>query len=970
MSENDEINLSADLYEGENFLEHIGIARRSGRFPWGSGEDAYQRSMEFKTYLTDMKAKGLSEAQIAEATTTFINKDRKEGEPYIAFKTTDLRAGIAISTEQIHAANVSRARLLKDQRQMSNVAIANAMGTRESTVRGWLKAGDEVKESSLRAVANKLKEELETKEYLDVGKGANLWIGNIGETKLRQALAMLKDEGLNVYNMDVDQLGTDKATKLRVLTREGNSWKDTLDAKNAGLVQTVGFQMDDFGTIQSNKVPPVSFSSKKLEVRYDEDGGTKMDGVIEVRRGKEDLSLGANRYAQVRIAVDGTHYLKGMAMYADDLPAGVDIRFNTNKSKTDPKIVKEGKLGALKPMKTDADGNVDNDNPFGATTKPHFFDTKSGVKKQSVLNMVNEEGAWDEWSKSLSSQMLSKQPLTLAARQLGEAQKARREELEGILKLTNPVVKQKLLDEYADSADAAAVHLKAAALPRQSSHVILPINSMRRHEIYAPNFDDGEKVSLVRYPHGGAFEIPSLTVNNKNAQAKRILGGARDAVGIHHSVAEQLSGADFDGDSVLVIPNPKGAVKSRPPLKELEGFDAKVVYKIPEGDTTTTRMTKKNTQTEMGKISNLITDMTIHGASESELAKAVKHSMVVIDAEKHGLNYKQSEQDNQIKMLKTKYQGGPRAGANTIISRASSTERIPRIIPRPAGKDEKGNKIGPVDPKTGRLVFVPDPDREYPKTRPVIDPKTGQQKVDPKTGNKVTEPTGEKGVKLTSGTKMQFAADARKLMSKNPAPMEELYAAHANNMKSLANEARLASLRTSMPHQNKAAKVVYKDEVASLETKLKAAQRNAPLERRAQILGNAWAKSRIDAHPEFDKDDIKKAKYKALEDARLATGANKVKIGAKTDDGKETLTTREWEAIQAGAFSSSRLKEILANSDMDRVRTLATPRTTSSLTVGQQARAKQMAASGRSMSEISEALGIPRSTLVDNLNKG
>ena len=43
----------------------------------------------------------------------------------------------------------------------------------------------------------------------------------------------------------------------------------------------------------------------------------------------------------------------------------------------------------------------------------------------------------------------------------------------------------------------------------------------------------------------------------------------------------------------------------------------------------------KNTQTEMGKISNLITDMTLKGATQDELARAVRHSMVVIDAEKH-----------------------------------------------------------------------------------------------------------------------------------------------------------------------------------------------------------------------------------------------------------------------------------------------------------------------------------------------
>ena len=939
----------------EDFLEHIGIARRSGRYPWGSGQDPYQRSKGFKAYMDEMKSKGLSESEIAQALTDYANRGVTEKKDMVTIRTTDLRAGTAISTEQIFAANSVRAQQLKEK-GLSNGAIAEAMGlprTAESTVRGWLKTGTEVKEGSLRATANKLKEEVESKEFLDVGKGTELWLG-VNESKLRSAVAMLKDEGYRVYNMDVDQLGTDKATKMRILTKEDKTFKDALDAKNEGRVKIVAAQSDDNGlTFVSPKGLPVPLSSKKLQVKYGDEGGAEMDGVIELRRDVPELSLGGKRYAQVRISVDGTHYLKGMAMYADDLPPGVDVRFNTNKKRAEA----PGKLDALKPMKTDKDGNVDPANPFGATTKPRFYKDKNGKDVQSPLNIVNEEGSWDMWSKSLSSQMLSKQPLALAARQLAETQKSRREELNAIKSLTNPVVRQKMLDEFADSADAAAVHLKAAALPRQSSKVILPINSMRKNEVYAPDFEDGTRVALVRYPHGGPFEIPSLTVNNKNSVAKRLLGGAVDAIGIHHSVAEQLSGADFDGDSVLLIDNSAGKVKTRSPLKELEGFDPKVMYKIPEGDTTTPRMTKKGTQTEMGKVSNLITDMTIHKASDSELARAVKHSMVVIDAEKHGLNYKESEIRNGIKELKAKYQGGPRKGASTLISRASATKRIDKIVPRPA-KDG-----GPIDPKTGRKVFVPAPDRDY---FVVKKNKDGSPSLDSE-GNPILLPRTRK----TKGTNMEFTDDARKLSSGTP--MEELYAAHANTMKALANEARKTSYDISakgLPRQNKAARAVYSKEVEALESKLKIAQRNAPRERRAQVLGNAIAKSAIEANPQWDKDDVKKAKYRALEEARQITGASKVKIGAKDTQGRSTFTDREWEAVQAGAFSSSRLKEILANSDMDRVRDLATPKSTSSLTTGQMARAKMMQDSGKSMTEIATTLGIPRSTLVDNLNRG
>ena len=61
----------------------------------------------------------------------------------------------------------------------------------------------------------------------------------------------------------------------------------------------------------------------------------------------------------------------------------------------------------------------------------------------------------------------------------------------------------------------------------------------------------------------------------------------------------------------------------------------------------------------------------------------VLYSMVVIDAEKHKLDYKQSEIDNNISSLKKKYQGTYdkegryREGAATLISRAKSQE--PRL---------------------------------------------------------------------------------------------------------------------------------------------------------------------------------------------------------------------------------------------------------------------------------------------------
>lgn len=936
-----------DLTE-EEYLEHIGIKRRSGRYPWGSGGDPYQRSVGFKAYYKEMKDKGLSETQIADGIQTFARLT----DPHASFTTSDLRAATQVSTEEIHAVNSARAAQLK-AKGLSNGAIAEAMGlprSAESTVRGWLNPSQRAQEKSLRSTADALKENLAkipADHVLDVGKGQNLYMG-LTATRFNTALAMLKDEGYEVHpNILVPQLGQQgKFTRFKVLARPGTSWHDARLAIVDGRLKTIAAQSDDHGeTFRVPKDLPISVSSKKIQVRYKDQGGDKMDGIIELRRGVPELDLGENRYAQVRIAVDGSHYLKGMAMYADDLPAGVNMRFNTPKASTG------NKLDVMKPLKM-ADGKVDPDGPFGSSTYPHVYVDKSGKTHQSPLNIVgtpgrgNIEGRWDEWSRSLSSQFLSKQPVSLASKQLGQAATTRKQELDRIMALTNPVVKKKLLQEYADSADAAAEHLKAAALPRQASRVILPMNSMRPHEVYAPGFENGERVALVRYPHAGPFEIPELTVNNKSLTAKRILGDATDAIGIHHSVAEKLSGADFDGDTVTVIPNDSGKVKSRASLAGLAGFDTRQ-YKIPEGDTTTPRLTKKTKQPEMGKISNLITDMSIHGANADEMARAVRHSMVVIDADKHDLNYKKSELDNNIAELKTKYQGGARRGAATLISRAGAEARVPQF------KIPSGDRG--INPRTGEVIRVPT-GRQIEKTITRTSKRTGEVttrvKVEPAT---------------TRGSRMEFAKDARELLSGGKkaggTPMEEVYAAHANTMKSYANAARKASVALRMPKVSPAAKALYAPQIKSLDAKLKTALRNAPLERRAQVLGNAIAKSRIDAHPELhgDKDAIKKIQYQSREEARQITGANKLKVHI-TDD--------EWTAIQAGAVAHTRLSEIFTHADMDRVRELATPRPRTSLSPGQVARARQLAALGKPMSQIAEQLGIPRSTLIDNLNAG
>lgn len=874
------------------YLAHYGTPRKSGRYPWGSGQDPYQNGKDFLGMVDELHKEGMSDTEIARG---------------LGITTTQLRDARSIARTAEKQGRIAEAQRLKDK-GYSNIAIGRKMGLNESTVRSLLAPGRKDKENILQATSEMLKAQVDKKGYLDVGSGVEHHVG-VSKTKLRTAVRALENEGYTVHNISVEQLGTGKKTTVKVLAKPGTTWGEVY--KNRDNIKQIANFSEDGGRSYSSLQTPISIDSKRVGVRYADEGGSAADGVIYVRPGVKDVSLGGARYAQVRVAVDGSHYLKGMAMYRDDLPDGVDLLFNTNKKNTG------NKHDAMKPMKDDPD------NPFGSSISKQIFESLPGGKKKvsSAMNIVNEEGDWEKWSRNLSSQMLSKQNRKLAQEQLGMAKDRKKQEFDEIMSLTNPAVKKRLLESFADDADASAVHLKAAALPRQGTHAILPIRSMKENEVYAPNYNNGERVVLVRHPHGGIFEIPELTVNNRQPEARRLLGQARDAIGINSKVAERLSGADFDGDTVLVIPNNTGRVRTAPALEGLKGFDPQAAYPAYEG---MPRMTARRKQLEMGVVSNLITDMTIRGATKHELAQAVRHSMVVIDAEKHNLNFQQSAKDNRIAQLKAKYQTDPDRrgyGASTLISRASSELRVPERKPRSASDG------GPIDPTTGRKVYT-------------------------ETGATYRNKAGKEVAKTTSTTRLAEASDAHKLSSGTP--IEQVYADYSNQLKSLANAARKEVLATPSIKYSPAAKKAYAQEVAKLEADLKLALRNSPLERQAQVLANAQVRQKKNANPDMDATELKKVKAQALMDARNRTGAQKQKI---------EISDRQWEAIQAGAVSNNKLNQILSNADLDRIKELATPKAKTLMSTAKINRAMAMLNAGYSQAEVAAALGVSVSTL-------
>jgi DNA-binding CsgD family transcriptional regulator len=977
----------------EEFLQHYGMPRRSGRYPWGSGDDPYQHGEDFLSRVEELKKKGWTE--------TPENIQKAFG-----LTTTQYRIEKSISKDERRMLDVARAKSLKED-GLGPSDIGKKMGVNESTVRSWLNQDSETRMLQSRKTADFLKEQVDKKRMIDVGSEVEREL-NVSRQKLDTALYMLEREGYHVHGGRVPQpTNKNQMTTLKVLAAPDVEHKEIF---NYDQIKTINdyISRDGGDTYEKKFTYPASLDSKRLKVLLADDIGTdgrpskEKDGIIELRRGVDDLSLGESRYSQVRILVDGTHYLKGVAVYSDNMPDGVDVVFNTSKTSYDK---------AMKKIKDDPD------NPFGSAIKDAdqggqywYTDKKTGEKKLGLINKRADEGDWSEWKDTLPSQFLAKQSKQMAKKQLDLAKADKAAELDEIMSLTNPTVKKYYLEKFASSCDSAAKDLKAAALPGQKYHVIIPVNSMGDDKVYAPNYKDGTKLALIRYPHGGTFEIPILTVDNKNAAARRLLGtDVKDAIGITSKVAERLSGADFDGDTVMCIPthDRRGRVKitSTPELEGLKGFDNKLQYGTEErikpdgtkgyfrGDREVKIM--KNTNTQMGVISNLITDMTLAGASNDELAAAVRHSMVVIDAEKHKLDYRQSYVDNNIAALTKKYQvkydengNLHEGGASTIISRAKGQKTVDKRRGE-ARINIKGKSWYDPSKPEGSLLYTTALDKDLYYADSTYNKKTGKKTVITSDGKKITydmtskadrdkyEPvmkkdpkTGEvsyvsKDGKLTYRTKkrtmdstnMAETNDAMTLVSSSRHPMELLYADYANSMKSMANKARIEMIRTGNLESNPTAKKIYKEEVSSLEAKLNDALKNSVRERTAVRLASAEIKRKQEADPDMKPGDLKKISQRSL--SKYRSEVNSV----SRRDRAIQITDKEWEAIQAGAISENKLQKILNNSDPASLRERAMPKASNTLSTAQVNRIKAMSSSNFTLNQIAEKMGVSPATV-------
>ena len=985
----DKPSINELMHEGKGHLD----GGHSGRYPWGSGDDPMQADSKRETDFLDR----VERLRKTGWTATAENLKKEFGEE---MTTNEFRKELKWAKDQRRMRRIKRAQELADEGKGAT-EIGRIMGEPEGTIRSYLDEGSKKNTYAALKTAEKLYDLLyedPNKPMIDVGAGVATELG-ISNEMLNNALWILQNKGgCEVYGGGIKQVtNIGKQINQKVLCKPGAKNSEIYDFDKIRSVSE--YTSDDGGETFRKFQYPESMDSSRLMIRYKEDGGIEKDGLIEIRRGVKDLSLGNDSYAQVRILVDNDRYLKGMAVYSDgkDMPDGIDVIFNTNKGKNVP----------MREVLKDAEKNLkkDPDNPFGSTIKANgqsMYIGDDGKEHLSLINKRASEGDWDDWQDSVPAQFLSKQSLTLAKKQLNLAKADKKAEYNEYMELENPTVKKYFLNKFADECDSAAVHLKAAAFPGQKYHVIIPVSSMKDDEIYAPKYEDGTKLALVRYPHGGIFEIPVLTVNNKQAQAKKMIPkDATDAVGINSKVASQLSGADFDGDTVMCIPTDNGKIKisRKKPLDGLKDFstddygcdevktDSKGNKHYYRNGREYKLMSEEYKQKQMGVVSNLITDMTIANASEEELAAAVRHSMVVIDAVKHHLDYKASEIDNNIAKLKADYQTG---GASTIISRAKNDADVLKRQGSPK-TNIKGTKwYDPTKPE-GSLIYTNASDeklyyadKKYNKESGVVTiVKSDGKKIkynvndkesakyyypvmqkDPVTGEvSFTNSTGEityrTKARIDKITKMEATDDAMTLVSEARHPMEIVYAEYANSMKAMANEARKEAYNAGKIKYDSKAKEKYREEVRSLNEKLDVALLNKPKERQAQRMANTEVDSKVrNSKVEVDKGDLKKMRQQAISKYRREVGA------VKRSDRNINITDREWEAIQSGAISETKLFQILNNTDTDRLRVLATPKTSKTLSNYKVNKIKAMQASGNySISEIAQAIGCSSSTV-------
>ena len=183
----------------EDYIEHYGMPRRSGRYPWGSGENPYQHAVDFIGRVEQMRKDGFS----------YIDEDGKvwTGDTGIAksmgLTTTEFRTELSICKNERRAYNVATAKSLKED-GLGETEIARRMSERlgkdinESTVRSWLDKDSENRMNTAKEKAQYIKEQIDKKGIVEIGAGVDRQLG-ISPEMMKQVKYILDRDGCSSW---------------------------------------------------------------------------------------------------------------------------------------------------------------------------------------------------------------------------------------------------------------------------------------------------------------------------------------------------------------------------------------------------------------------------------------------------------------------------------------------------------------------------------------------------------------------------------------------------------------------------------------------------------------------------------------------------------------------------------------------------------------------------------------------------
>ena len=202
----EEMKLYVGSVDDPKAIAHIGVKRRSGRYPWGSGERPYQRSEDFLARVEQLKAEGMTEKDLME---------------YFKITSTDLRRQIRVAKHERRDLEVARAKSLRED-GLSLAEIAQKMGyANDSSIRSLLNESTAINKNRAYVTADILEKELQTKNMLDVGAGVEQELG-VTKGVLDEALFIMNTRGYDIYPVGMSQVTNNKQqTIMTVLAKEG-----------------------------------------------------------------------------------------------------------------------------------------------------------------------------------------------------------------------------------------------------------------------------------------------------------------------------------------------------------------------------------------------------------------------------------------------------------------------------------------------------------------------------------------------------------------------------------------------------------------------------------------------------------------------------------------------------------------------------------------------------------------------------